>query len=400
MGSNRESATSVFFRTINGVAREIRSALQARHLPEHAVVTLRPEGTPKGSVLFSYIIHGFLLPSEASIPKSHTNIWQSWKMAETFVALGYEVDVIHWTNHKFIPRKSYSIVMDVRRNLERLAPMLDRNCMKIFHIDTAHILFHNAAEAGRLWQLQQRRGVTLSPRRFEMPNLGIEHADYATATGNGFVLDTFAYAKKKIYKVPSPCGVMMDWSERNWAECRRRFLWFSSSGLVHKGLDLALEAFREMPEYELTVCAPLEKDKAFVQAFREELYETPNIRTVGWVNIDSDQFRMITASCGAMLHLSCSEGGAPSVKTCMHAGLIPIVSYESGVDVDDFGYSLRDCSIEAIKKVVREVAGLPPDILRQKAESAWAFARRHYTRENFSKEYAHVIAETLAEASK
>ena len=64
--------------------------------------------------------------------------------------------------------------------------------MKIMHLDTAHILFHNAAEANRLLQLQGRRGVTLKVRRFEMPNLGIEHADYATATGNDFVVGWIA----------------------------------------------------------------------------------------------------------------------------------------------------------------------------------------------------------------
>ncbi|MDR4495761.1 MAG: glycosyltransferase [Nitrospirales bacterium] len=317
-------------------------------------------------------------------------------MAQTFVQLGYEVDVIHWTNHNFIPKGNYAILVDVRRNLERLAPLVNEDCVKIMHIDTAHILFHNAAEANRLLALQQRRGVTLNPRRFEIPNQGIEYADYGTATGNDFVLDTFAYAKKKIFKLPSPCGVNLDWLNRDWNQCRKRFLWFSSSGLVHKGLDLALEAFREIPECHLTVCAPVEREKEFVRVYHRELYETSNIQTIGWVDIDSEKFRDIATFCGSTLHLSCSEGGAPSVKTCMHAGLVPIVSYESGIDVHDYGYSLRDCSIDNIKRVVRNIALLPPDEVEMKARAAWEYARRHYTRENFAKEYPRVIVEILS----
>ena len=387
-------------RKVGSFVREIKRELKDEKSPESMLVTLRPEGNSRGSVLFSYIIDAFLLPSGTPIPKSHTNFWQSWQMAQTFVQLGYEVDVIHWTNHQFVPKKNYAILVDVRQNMERLAPLMNSDCVKIMHIDTAHILFQNAAEANRLVALQKRRGVTLNPRRFEMPNQGIEIADYGTATGNDFVIGTFAYAKKKIFKLPSPCGVTLDWINRDWGQCRKNFLWFSSSSLVHKGLDLALEAFREMPEYRLTVCAPVEREKAFVRSYYRELYETSNIQTVGWVDIESETFKNIAASCGATIHLSCSEGGAPSVKTCMHAGLVPIVSYESGVDVHDYGYALRDCSIQNIKLVVRDVAELPPDEIEEKARAAWEYARNSYTRENFSKEYPRVILEILSEIGK
>lgn len=381
-----------------GIRRSLRQALkerEERQSPSKVVITLSPEAPPRGNVLFSYIINGFLIEPGGHIPSKHTNIWQSLKMAETFVELGYEVDVIHWTNSTFVPSRSYSFLVDVRHNVERLAPLLNKNCIKIMHLDTAHILFHNAAEGNRLLQLQQRRGVTLKSRRFEMPNLGIEHADYATATGNDFVLGTFAYAKKKIFKIPSPCAILMDQPRKDWGQCSKRFLWFSSSGLVHKGLDLALEAFKGMPECHLTVCAPVNGEKDFVDAYFQELYETPNIKTVGWVDIESEEFRAIANSCAAMIHLSCSEGGAPSVKTCMHAGLIPIVSCETGVDMHDFGFCLTDCSIDNIKDVISHVSTLSTNELEERTSKAWAFARRNYTRENFSIEYRKVILEII-----
>jgi len=295
------------------------------------------------------------------------------------------------------PKGTIRFFVDVRRNLERLAPLLNEDCAKIMHLDTAHILFHNAAEAKRLLQLQERRGVTLRPRRFEMPNLGIEHADHATTGGNDFTIGTFKYANKKIFRLPSPCAIMIDWPKRKWDQCRNHFLWFSTGGLVHKGLDLALEAFKEMPDYHLTVCAPVDREKDFVSAYYKELYEAPNIKTVGWVDVESSKFRDITATCGAMVNLSCSEGGTPAVKTCMHAGLIPIVSYESGVDVYDFGFTLKDCSIANIRNVIRHVATLPQNELDERARKTWTFARRYHTRKNFAKEYRRVIAEIIAQ---
>ena len=395
----RDSTPYFIVRSIRKCIREVGNALRERRVPEKQVITLYPEGAPQGRVLFSYIIDGFLSQPGIPISNRHTNIWQSVKMAETFVELGYEVDVIHWTNQIFIPKGNYSFLVDVRRNLERLAPLLNQDCVKIFHFDTTHILFHNAAGAKRLLQLQERRGVTLKHQRFEQPNFGIEHADYVTSVGNDFTLSTFKYANKKTFKLPQPCGIMLDWQEKIWDQCRSNFLWFSSGGLVHKGLDLALEAFKELPECQLTVCAPLDREKDFIRAYHKELYETPNISTVGWVDIDSSQFRDIIAICGSMVHLSCSEGGGASVKMCMHAGLIPIVSYESSVNVYDFGFMLRDCSVANITHIIRHVAALSQNEIRNRSKKAWKFARRHHTRKNFAKEYRKVIMEIMAKVN-
>lgn len=393
--SFRSSPAYSVGRGIKRCIQEIRNGVIDRNHPERKVVSLYPETPSKGKVLFSYIIDGFLLGPDAYIPKTHTNIWQSIKMAETFLELGYAVEVIHYLNHTFVPEGNYAFFVDVRHNMQRLTPLLNKDCVKIMHIDSAHIVFHNAAEAKRILELQQRRGITMRPRRFEMPNLCIEHADYATTCGNDFTIGTFQYAKKKIFKLPSPCGIRLDLPKRDYESIRRNFLWFSSSGSVLKGLDLALDVFKDMPDYHLTVCGPVERDKAFVREYRKELFETSNIHTVGWVDLDSQQFKDLTSSCVAMLHLSCSEGGAPSVKMCMHSGLIPVVSCETGVDVDDFGFTLKECTLPNIKEIVTYVSTLSNAALKEKGRKSWEHARRCHTRENFSKEFRKVVLKII-----
>jgi len=396
----KESLPFSVYRFTKQYIRDIRALSQEKKKGRKRIISLKPEGPYRGKALVSYIIDGFLLEKGESIPKTHTNIWQSVQIATTFVEMGYEVDFIHYTNHSFVPKDRYSVFVDVRHNLQRLAPLLNKDCVKIMHIDHAHILFHNAAEASRLLALQKRRGITLRPRRFEMPNYGIENADAATTTGNEFTIDTFGYAKKKIYRLPVPCGIMYDLPNRNFDKIRKKFLWFSSSAPVHKGLDLALDAFKDMPDCHLIVCGPVERDAEFANAYRKELYETSNIDTIGWVPLDSETFREITASCVAMLHLSCSEGGGASVKMCLHTGLIPVVSYQSSVDVDDFGFVLEDCSLSSIKKTIRHIGDLPEDQLAERCSKAWQYARRHHTRENFSKVYRKVVTHILSNGKK
>jgi glycosyltransferase involved in cell wall biosynthesis len=382
------------------IAREIKWCLQAnlRDSLDRRVVSLKPEGASRGNVLLSFFVRPFLLKPGQLIAHDHSREWESWEIARTFLDLGYCVDVINWTNKTFVPQKHYAFFIDCCWNLQRLAPMLNEDCVKIMHIDTAHMLFHNAAEARRLLALQRRKGVSLPPRRFEMPNLAIEHADCATIMGNEFTINTFGYASKPIYRVPViPVPTPYPWpDQKDFEACRRHFLWFSSGGMVHKGLDLVLDAFAEMPGYHLTVCGPVQKEQDFENAYYKELYQTPNISTFGWVDIKSPEFMEIVNNCLGLIYPSCSEGQSGAVVTCLHAGLIPIISYESGVDVGDFGLILQECSIKEIQSAVRQISSLSAQELKTRARKAWEYAQTHHTHEKFAQEYRKAVETIIA----
>ena len=116
-----------------------------------------------------------------------------------------------------------------------------------------------------------------------------------------------------------------------------------------------------MPQYRLRVCGPVHGEQDFVSAYHKELFETPNIRTIGWVDIGSREFADITKQCIGLIYPSSCEGGGGTVITCMHAGLIPIVSYESSVDLNGFGVMLMNCSIEEITRSIEMISSLPAE---------------------------------------
>jgi len=85
----------------------------------------------------------------------------------------------------------------------------------------------------------------------------------------------------------------------------------------------------------------------------------------------------------------------------MHAGLIPIVSYESSVDVSpDSGIILRKSSIEEIRDAVRSIASLPASRLREMARCTWEIARAEHSPERFVEEYKRVIVEVMQPAGQ
>ena len=275
--------------------------------PERRVVSLEPVGRERGRALVSYIIDGLLVDPAQPLPRSHTNYWESRQIARTFAELGYRTDVIHWTNADFTPAAPYDVFVDVRLNMERLAPLVGDDCVKIQHIETAHHAFHNPAQLARLEALAERRGVEIQPRKMLEENRAIETADWGVAVGNDFTIGTYAHAGKQVLRVPISVPREYPWPDaKDFEACRRRYIWFGSGGLVHKGLDLVLEAFAGLPDHQLVVCGPIHVERDFEAAYARELYATPNIHTVGWVDVAGERFRAICERSLVVVYPSCS----------------------------------------------------------------------------------------------
>lgn len=379
-------------RRIRAKIGEIPAKIHKR-IDEQRLISLRPAGAARGHVLMSYMIEPFLLGPGESLLHAHSRFWEANEMATAFLERGFVVDVIRYTNQSFMPRKRYDFLIDARWNMERLADQLGPGCFKIMHLDTSHLIFQDTAELNRLLDLYRRRGVALQPRRLEAPNHGLETADCATLLGNDFTLRTYAPAHKPIHLLPvTPSPLHPSARVRDVESSRRNFLWFNSMGMVHKGLDLTLEAFVAMPDLTLTVCGMVDDEPDFVEAYRRELFETPNIRTLGWVDVSSFAFREIADTSIGFILPSCSEGQSGSAITCIQAGLIPILTRECGVDVDDeFGIVLTTCGIDEIKAAVRRVAGLPAETLRRMSEAGMAFVSANHTRERFARVYRGIV---------
>lgn len=363
---------------------------------EQRVVHLAPEGRPAGRALLSYIVDPFLHGDETALPLSHTHFWESWRMGRTLVELGFAVDAIHWTNTAFRPATAYDLVVDVRLNLERLAPLLP-GAVKVMHIETSHPAVHNPAQRRRLDELAERRGIRLAPFKMLEENRAIEHADAATVLGNEVTQASYRFAGRPLYPVPISQPLLWPFPEaKAFADCRRRFLWFGSGGMVHKGLDRVLEVFAGLPELELAVVGPVDRERAFVKAFRRELFETPNIVCHGWMEIGSPVFRALADRTLALVYPSCAEGQNGGAVTCMHAGLLPVLSRESGLDLtDERGRLLLDSSLDEIRARVLELSETPPATLAAMARRSWEWVRAHHTRERFATAWRDAIVAIL-----
>ncbi len=353
------------------------------------VITLTPRGKPRGRVLLSYTTLPFLDKRE-EVYRGHSNRWECKQMAFEFLARGYTVDIIDFDNKHFLPRLNYTYCVDIDSSLERLAPLLNPDCILVFHATAAHWLFWNEAEYSRLADIQKRRGATIVPKRPAKPTRSPDIAHAISSLCGPFPESTYYFLKKKIHAIPVTSTHEFPDLERDFSTAKKQFLWFGGAGAVRKGLDIVLEAFAGMPEYTLIVCGKY-NEQDFIETFSKELFETPNIKAVGYMDTTSEAFASILKESVGIVYPSSAEGCATSVLLTMQGGLIPLVSKETGVGTGDFGILLKENSIEAVQEAVRIVAQESDEALKERSNKTREYTRTHHSREAFTSTYASFV---------
>jgi glycosyltransferase involved in cell wall biosynthesis len=351
-------------------------------------IILQPSQPPRGCVAISYLSWPFRETNTAGKAKGHTNAAEVVIMAESWRDLGFRVEIVDWGNRHYVPPSDCRVAIDIDRNLERWEPLLPPGCRKIFHATGPKWIDVNLAELGRLQAIRERKGVTLQPRRQVEFCRSAEIADRIVVLGNNYTASTFAPDKKLVTRIPiSSAYEFACPSRRDFASAKKQFLWICSYGMVWKGLDLVLEAFAAMPDLHLTVCGRPEKEDDFFRLYRTELTETPNIKLLGWMDMGSGRFAEIAGTHAAVVHAASSEGGAGSVIHCMHAGLVPICTRETSVDLEGFGVPIRAGTVAAVQEACRKLANMSDDEVERRARAAYDHACLAHTRARFRQNY-------------
>jgi len=358
-------------------------------------------GRLKKRALMAYVAWPFYVDPENRLHGVIANGLQSVEIAKAFNRLGYIVDVIDWLDTTFVPTNNYDAFFGMHYNFERLLPYLADTTTKIYYGTGAYWAFEIAAEQHRIENLIKRRGIQIKlPTRLG-DNNWVQLADAVIVMGNEFTASTYRPYNSKIFSIDNSARISNtpDLEHKDFTRARNNFLAFPSTGLLHKGLDLLLEAFIELKDLDLWVCGPLQAktERDFVRAYRRELFHTPNIHPIGWTDIHSEQFKQLTNKCAFVFSPSCAEGMAGGILDCMSQGLIPLVSREVGVDTNDFGVTFEESSVDIIRQVVTNMAKQPPHILRRMAQEAYRQACARYSLNSFSKNIERILRVILSE---
>ncbi len=307
------------------------------------------KSTYSKNVLISYTVKPFL-----SNKNRHTNVQESKILAKIFDELGFNVDVIHYTNQKKLDYKKYNLIFGFGEPFEN--SFMERNLKRIYYATGAHVCHQNYAEINRIEEVNKKYNANLLPKRL-VPwtwSMSTSLSDSLIVIGNEWTKFTYTkYTKNSVYTINATALINDNVKniKRDIDKTKKSFLWFGSSGLVHKGLDLCLEYFSKQQDLTLHICGPMEND--FNEVFTE-YFEKKNIIYHGFTDVKSQKFINIVSQCSFSILPTCSEGQATSLLTAMGAGLIPITTYNSGVDVAKHGILINELNLESIASSVEK----------------------------------------------
>ena len=356
-------------------------------------INKRTAGNPR--VLISYTVIPFL-----SNKKSHTNQQESRVIADLFDQLGYQVDVIHYTNLKKLNYQEYDVIFGFGEPYENSFRDLRCKAKRIYYATGAHVFHQNPAEARRVIEFNVKHGVNLLPQRL-VPwcwTLSTTFSDYLIVIGNDWTASTYKiFTDKPVLPINATALVNKNSvnTQRNLSNARKNFLWFGSAGLVHKGLDLCLEYFANHSEYTLHICGP--QDPEFFRVM-QDLLQKPNIVYHGFVDVTSDKFIEITSRCLFAILPSCSEGQATALLTAMGAGLIPVGSSYTGINIEQLGYLIDRLDVEAIDNTIKIAQLQTDEKLQEQIAFAMAYIQNNHTLDQFKNNLAEQLAKCLHEA--
>jgi glycosyltransferase involved in cell wall biosynthesis len=388
-----------------------------RRLKQRASVTIRRDparpvvrnangvrdGGCERSALIVYLPDAFLIEEGGEEWLRHQNRAACKLMARVLGEMGYLVDVVHKHDRRFRPRRPYDLVVGERRDWNGVEALLPAQAVSVFLATSPEHGFHNRALERRHERLKARRpGSSVALRRVNHDRApAVEAADAITGPGNGLVMETWA----AVSSAPAYPFNNFGWEGtrdslpgKDFDEGRSHFLFFASGSQVMKGLDLLLEVFPRHPDLHLHVCSDFAAEPDFCEAYREELFETPNVHPVGFIRANGPRFDDLARRCAWVILPGCSEGQPGSVVQCMHAGLVPVVTREAGIDAEDFGLLFAGDETGELERTVLDAAGRDPEWVRERAALTRRAALAEYTAGAFAARWREIIEEVIVGA--
>lgn len=344
--------------------------------------------------LLSYLPDAVSMKDSDPRMKSHSNWWECREIARILCDLGYNVEAISARDTKTIPDRRYDLVIDLARNLQRLAPYQKPTTKYALLLTGSHYSWSVEAERKRVAAFEKTHGVRYALRYGAMPTAlldkSLEIADLAMSIGDETTLSTYPeWAHGKIVRIPATPSFCP--FRKTYRKLNRSFLFFSGPCNVLKGLDLALDAFLRHPEWTLHVVGRQQSERDFMAAY-PDIGKATNIRFHGFMAPDSEAFGRLIDECDAFLAPTCTEGASTSAILLGEAGLFAIASDRLGVDYPPKTLERVDSlTPEGVGTAIERFLSRPLSDIARKAEESRTALAAVFSRENFTRTLSGIL---------
>ena len=332
----------------------------------------------------------------------HTNMWETRQFIYILNSLGFLVDMVGTDENDYTPPDEYDLFIgygsgNSGKHFYKYATAL-KKAKKVIYAAGPEPSLSNRLVRERYDNFNERTGLAAPYMRTS--DVDFEEfaavANYIFCIGEkgGFSYNSYAKHGLPIFSIMPSQNAPKPTQIGNQKDLRH-FLCFAGNGLICKGADVLIEAFKGLPDFFLHICGP--KEDVFYEAYSELFESSTNIQYYGFVDIEGKTYRDLCEKCSFTLLHSAAEGCCTAIVNNMHSGLIPVINYETGIDVGDFGHQIS-CSADkvgAVRDAVLEVSSMDKNEFDDRVTKT-INASTNYSRQAFIESVHAAIEEVMA----
>lgn len=343
--------------------------------------------------LICYVTHGF--KTNIDLFNGGTQPHELSRIIRSLTDFGYCVDIANCHESRIaqhLSKKKYQVIIGFGRLFFKIKELLP-NATSILYMteNTPHTSLIAESERVRYFKERHNRSVNL------------------TRSGYHYAISDFSQPCNHIISMsdleplqsfhPHPYGIFptgkfneyFQQGHRNLDTAKKEFLWLGSSGAIHKGLDLLLDAFNCAPDLTLHIGGLNPKEKKILK----NLFPA-NAIDHGYINIYSESFLEIANKCAFIILPSCSEACATSITTGMLHGLIPIVLKNTGFNrLENNAIFIDSFKIESLLEDITKISQASNSELNQLSEKIYTFSHTKFTPDAFELRINQIFSEVL-----
>ena len=348
------------------------------------------KSAPRALMIFptqpmGYYIQGRL--QEGFAVRMQNIYFQGLAMLTQLVDAGFVVDVYEKDRLNFNKNtEQYSLVIDEGNSLAFIPAFPHQT--KVFFATGLKWDRWNFNEVQRIQWFYEKYGFYVMPRRQLLPVFSDTAADYILFKGITEEMTDLNPSAKR-FQLAMPVDYEPETVSRDLS--RREFMWIGSKGSVFKGLDIVVDAFKEMPDMKLHLFGPVNKEQFIFKWLQDQLKNHPNISYHGYADYRSNQFLEIIKNCVAHVYPSAGENGCATLAQTCHFGLIPISTTTANNQASNLGYTIggatRNELVQQTIDAARTVYSLSDDEVKTKSDELISFAKARFTRDAFIKSF-------------
>lgn len=350
------------------------------------------------------VLLSYLYLEDVDLTKvKHTNYMHANQIVKYFIDNEYCVDVCACSDifsYEILKHKKYDIIIGLGEVFKRICKD-QPNAQKIIFITENNPIIVAQKYAERIAYFTQRHpyincNASIIRKGYIDEDM-FETSDLAIIMNSRYNAESMKHYFDNVYLINSNAFINTGYAfdranmQGRIEQTKRNFLWFGSDGFIHKGVDILIDAFKEMPEFSISFYGLSTTEKSLFHKLKAS-----NTVDCGRINVQNPEFvdTVINRHC-FIIFPSCSEGMSTAVATCMAHGIIPILTKECGFEPNEYIIELEGWHIEDIKNAVNRAVSMTNEEILTFREGCFQYACENFSLKKFDSSFKGIMDKIL-----